>query len=422
MTWRDKYRTASFRGVEFHVESAESSHGRRQAVHEHAQRDTPYTEDLGRKAREFSLAGYLVGKEYDLQRDQIIEVCEQAGPGALVHPYRGEMTVVCRGLTVSESSEDGGMCRLTFTFLESGEASYPSTSIDHVNAISEAGNQVTVEAEKGFLQEYVTEGYPAFVVESASAQLAEFGEFLSAPGEALSENIEAASDFYSKARAVVSEAYGLAMKPLRMVDSVLDLVGSVRSAFGSNAFGVLTDLFDRYSTAFGGNTATSSGGNAPTASRKQQAVNYNVMSALVRQAALAEAAKAAVVTDVTVTLANGSTRSATTDTEYDSHQEAINVRDTLVDRIDTEAETTLVDSTYIALSALRTEVVKAVPSPTQDLPRLARYTPRQTLPSLLVAYQLYGDASRADEIARRNSPRNPGFLTGGQPLEIVANG
>ena len=414
MTWRDKYRTASFRGVEFHVESAESAHGRRQAVHEHAQRDVPYTEDLGRKAREFSLTGYLVGKEYDLQRDRIIEACEQAGPGALVHPYRGEMTVVCRGLTVSESSDDGGMCRLTFTFLESGEASHPSTSIDHVNAISAAGNQVTVEAEQGFLKEYVTEGYPAFVVESASARLAEFGEFLSSPGAALSDNLEAASAFYSKARALTSGAYDLAMKPLRMADSVLDLVGSVRSAFGSSAFGVLTDLFDRYSTAFGGR--------ASTASRQQQAANYNAMNALVRQAALAEAAQAAVVTETTVTLANGGTRPATADTEYDSHQQAVDTRDALVDRLDTEAESTQSDAAYIALSALRTEVVKAVPNPAQDLPRLVSYAPRQTLPSLLVAYQLYGDAARADEIARRNSPRNPGFLIGGQSLEIVANG
>lgn len=414
MTWRDKYRTASFRGVEFHVESAESAHGRRQAVHEHAQRDVPYTEDLGRKAREFSLTGYLVGKEYDLQRDRIIEACEQAGPGALVHPYRGEMTVVCRGLTVSESSDNGGMCRLTFTFLESGEASYPSTSIDHVNAISAAGNQVTAEAEQGFLKEYVTEGYPAFVVESAGARLAELGEFLSSPGAALSDNLEAASAFYSKARALTSGAYDLAMKPLRMADSVLDLAGSVRSAFGSSAFGVLTDLFDRYSTAFGGR--------ASTASRQQQAANYNAMNALVRQAALAEAAQAAVVTETTVTLANGGTRPATADTEYDSHQQAVDTRDALVDRLDTEAESTQSDAAYIALSALRAEVVKAVPNPAQDLPRLVSYAPRQTLPSLLVAYQLYGDAARADEIARRNSPRNPGFLIGGQSLEIVANG
>lgn len=50
------------------------------------------------------------------------------------------------------------------------------------------------------------------------------------------------------------------------------------------------------------------------------------------------------------------------------------------------------------------------------------YTPRETLPSLLVAYQIYGDAGRADEIAARNTPRHPGFLVGGNQLEVLADG
>ena len=116
MAWRDNYRAATFRGVGFFVATADSSHGRRQAVHETAQRDVPYTEDLGRKSREFSITGYLLGKEYDVAREDLIKVCEQAGPGVLVHPYRGELMVVCRGLTVSESSDEGGKCTISMTF------------------------------------------------------------------------------------------------------------------------------------------------------------------------------------------------------------------------------------------------------------------------------------------------------------------
>ncbi len=414
MTWREKYRTASFRGVEFHVEAADGTYGRRQAVHEHAQRDVPYTEDMGRKAREFSLTGYVIGKDYDLQRDEIITACEQAGPGKLVHPYRGEMTVVCRGLGTNETSDEGGMCRLTFTFLESGEASFPSVTTDHVNAIGKAGNQVTVAAKEVFLEKYVTDGFPAFVTESASKRLAALGEYLSSPGATLSDNVEAASDFYSKAKGIASGASDLALKPLGMANSVLGVISSVRSAFGSNAFSVLTDIYEQYSTLFTGRTST--------ASRKQEAANYNAINDMVRQAALAEAAQAAVVTETTTTLGNGSTRPSTVATQYDSYQDAVEVRDTLVDKLDTESEATPDDATYTALTALRTEVVKAVPGSAQDLPRLTRYSPRETLPSLLLAYQIYGDATRSDEIVTRNSPRNPGFLVGGQPLEVLADG
>ena len=414
MTWRDNYRAASFRGVAFYVESADSTHGRRQAVHEHAQRDVPYTEDLGRKAREFSVSGYLIGAEYHTQRDELIKACETAGPGVLVHPYRGEMTVTCRGLGVSESSGEGGMCLVKLTFLESGEASYPSAKVDTANAISAKGNAVTASAEKGFVEDFVTTGFPAYVSESAATGLADLGEFMAAPGLSFGGDLQAASDFYLQAKGLSSDAASLVQQPLKMVGRITGLFGSIRSAFGSNAFGMLTSLFDRSSSSYTGSTATPS--------RQQQATNYVAMNALVRQVAVAEAAKAAVVTQTSVTSPSGITQISTAPTTYDSYQAAIKVREELVERIDAESEATPKDEVYVTLSDLRTSVVQAVPDPEQDLARIVQYAPKETLPSLLVAYQIYGDAGRADEISTRNGPPHPGFLMGGTQLEVLADG
>lgn len=414
MTWRDNYRPASFRGVPFFVESADSTHGRRQAVHEHAQRDVPYTEDLGRKAREFSVSGYLIGLEYQSQRDELIKACETAGPGVLVHPYRGEMTVICRGLGVSESSNEGGMCLVKLTFLESGEASYPSAKVDIVNAISAKGNAVTAAAEKSFVSDFLTTGFPAYVTESAATGLSDLGEFMAAPGVSFTGDLQAASDFYLQAKGLGSDAFSLVQQPLQMVSRITGLFGSIRSAFGVNALGMLTSLFDRSPSSYSGSTATPS--------RQQQATNSLAMNALVRQVAVAEAAKAAVVTQAPVTTTSGVTRVSTVPTVYDSYQAAIKVREQLVDRIDSESESTPNDELYVALSDLRTSVVKAVPDPEQDLARIVQYVPRETLPSLLVAYQIYGDAGRAAEIAARNNPPHPGFLMGGNQLEVLADG
>lgn len=428
MTWRDTYRAATFRGVAFFVESADSSHGRRQAVHETAQRDTPYTEDLGRKSREFSVVGYLLGKDYHLNRDELIKACELAGPGALVHPYRGEMNVVCRGLNVSETTAEGGKCTIALTFLEAGEAAYPSANVDSVNAISAKGNTVTAAAEKSFLSDFLTTGFPAYVAESAASGLASLGEYMAAPGLSFSGDLKAASDFYLQARGLVSDASGLVQKPLNMVSRITGLIGSVRSAFGTNAFSTLTSLFDRSPATYSGSTATPS--------RQQQATNATAMNALVRQVAMAEAAKAAVVTQTPVVTTTTITQTSTGATQtapgvsqsrpvptvYDSYQAAIMVREDLVERIDAESEVTPNDEIYVALSDLRTSVVQAVPNPEQNLARIVQYVPRETLPSLLVAYQIYGDAGRADEIATRNAPRHPGFLTGGQQLEVLADG
>lgn len=435
MTWRDTYRAATFRGVAFFVESADSSHGRRQAVHETAQRDTPYTEDLGRKSREFSVIGYLLGKDYHLNRDELIKACEVAGPGALVHPYRGEMNVVCRGLNVSETAAEGGKCTIALTFLEAGEAAYPSANVDSVNAISAKGNIVTAAAEKSFVSDFLTTGFPAYVAESAASGLAALGEYMAAPGFNFSGDLKAASDFYLQARGLVSDASGLVQKPLSMASRVTGLIGSIRTAFGTNAFSMLTSLFDRSPTTYSGSMTTPS--------RQQQATNATAMNALVRQVAVAEAAKAAVVTQTPLVTAMGATQAATGTTRaatvatqtapgvtqtipvptvYDSYQAAIKVREDLVDRLDAESEATPNDEMYVALSDLRTSVVQAVPNPEQNLARIVQYVPRETLPSLLVAYQIYGDAGRADDIATRNTPRHPGFLTGGQQLEVLADG
>jgi prophage DNA circulation protein len=433
MGWRDNYRAATFRGVPFFVESADSTHGRRQAVHEHAQRDVPYTEDLGRQAREFSVSGYLVGLEYQTQRDELIKACETAGPGVLVHPYRGEMTVECRGLGLSESTENGGMCLVKLTFLEAGEASYPSAKVDTVNAISAKGNAVTAAAEKGFVSDFLTTGFPAYVAESAATGLADLGEFMAAPGLSFGGDFQAASDFYQQAKGLASDAYSLVQQPLNMVSRITGLFGSVRSAFGSNAFSMLTSLFDRSPSSYSGSTATPS--------RRQQTTNTIALNALVRQVAVAEAAKAAVVTQTSVTTpisatdsrvvnavhasvrpASVQTTTSSTPTVYDSYQAAIKVREELVDRIDTESEATPNDEVYVTLSDLRTSVVQAVPNPEQNLARIVQYVPKETLPSLLVAYQIYGNAGRADEIATRNGPRHPGFLMGGDKLEVLADG
>lgn len=396
MTWRDNYRPASFRGAPFFVEGTESSYGRRQAVHEHAQRDTPYTEDLGRKAREFSITGYLLGANYHLARDAVVEACEQPGPGQLVHPYKGELTVVCRGLSVSESSQDGGYCKLTLTFLEAGEASFPRAITDSINAISSAGNQVIGSAQAGFVSRFLTDGFPGFVRDAAAAHLTSIADYLSSTGQSLGGEISAAADYFYSVRDLAADAYDLVLQPVSLAQRLVSVIGSARDAFGGNSFAMLTGMFSQFDSQYTGSTATPS--------RQQQAANFEAMGELVRQVAVAEAAKAAVVT------------------EYPSYQDAIGAREVLLEQIDEEAEFTPVDDSFVALGKLRTEVVRGIPQQDQRLPQLVEYTPPSTLPSLVVAHNLYNDAARSDEIVARNKPRHPGFLIGGNALEVLSDG
>lgn len=136
MAWRDNLRQASFRGVKFNVDSSGLSIGRRIARHEYPQRDIPYPEDMGRRAREYKVEAFVLGdpagdNDYMVPRDALIEAIEKAGPGQLVHPYYGTVAVTVFGeVTLSESTREGGMAKFTITFLEAGKQEEPKTSDD----------------------------------------------------------------------------------------------------------------------------------------------------------------------------------------------------------------------------------------------------------------------------------------------------
>jgi prophage DNA circulation protein len=128
--WRDKYKQAWFRGAFFHVDTDRRSGGRRVALHQYPKRSIPYAEDLGRQANGFSVAGYLIGPDYLVAKDTLIQALEQDGPGLLRLPLpyaMADMTVMVRGYAVTESRERGGMCTAEMEFVEYGTPLYRPT-------------------------------------------------------------------------------------------------------------------------------------------------------------------------------------------------------------------------------------------------------------------------------------------------------
>ena len=139
MAWRDRYRRGSFRGVSFFILRHDSLlAGRRIVTHSYPGRDLPSTEDLGRVVREFTFSAYVLGENYDFDRDRLIAACAASGPGQLVHPYRGIETVVCRECRVIEATDEGRMARFTLTFGEDGGEVAPQITIDHSSRVGTA--------------------------------------------------------------------------------------------------------------------------------------------------------------------------------------------------------------------------------------------------------------------------------------------
>lgn len=137
--WRSRLRPASFRGVRFHVDSAVRDSGRRIVSHEFPKRDLGYAEDMGRRAREFTIRAYLIvyphenpnddpaeavlkKRNYIPQRDVLIRALEVEGPAELELPLLGRLIVVCQRYRITEETKYGGYCVFDLTFIEYGQA------------------------------------------------------------------------------------------------------------------------------------------------------------------------------------------------------------------------------------------------------------------------------------------------------------
>lgn len=435
MSWRDRLQPASFRGVPFFVLNDDAEFGRRQVTHTAALVDVPTLEDLGRAADIFQVEGYLVGEDYDLELANLIKaIRDTAGEGRLVHPTYGEKSVGASGFRVRHDSKEGRMCRFTVTFGEAGELSQPTEATDAPNALAERADAIKEVSEQSFVDKFLSSGFPQYVRESATTTLTSLGDYLAEPTAFLSGAYNDASgvftqvngyaagaiDFVSENVSAYTQSVGeflgdisqLIDSPSSLASRITGIIGGIRGTFGLSAGSILSGLlsiFPRSSSSSqnvigGGSYVAPSVPTFTTPSRQQVAINQEAIVEIVRQTVAAELGVVAV------------------SQEYETLDDAIEVRDVVAEVIDSEAEVATSDPVYQQLVLERAAVIQNIPSPDQSQARTVIYAAPAVAPALLIAQTLYDDANREQQIVTRNKVRHPGFITGGQVLEVLSDG
>ena len=360
---------------------------------------------MGRKARQFNLVMTVIGADYMAQRDRLIEALEAAGPGSLVHPFYGELQVAVLGdYSIEESTEQGGLARITQNFVEAGERPRPDNQPLAGAAVNTAADRVQQEAVAEFEQAFSVAGYAGFVAEAAIATLQDATRAIGNAGGLLG----GASQFGTLLGRLTSSAQGLILAPGNLAGNLLGLVRSM-TATGNPlaAFQAQLALFGLGRQA---KAVRSSGYVTPA--RAQQANNQAALYRLVERAAVAEAARLATGRPV------DSSGQPLPGLSYPNREQAVETRDLLVDELDRQ-QLEASPERYRALAGLSAALVSDLNRRSAALAPLARFTPGTTMPALLIAHRLYGDASRADEIVARNRIAHPGFVPGGQALEVL---
>jgi prophage DNA circulation protein len=388
MSWRDNLQPASFRGVSFGVDDSDLGAGRRTARHDYPQRDLPYIEDMGRKAREYRVEGHIVGKDYMTARDALLTACEQSGPGELVHPYYGRLNVICGEVSIRESSRDGGMCTVSMAFTEAGEVAYPSSTDETQQATIDAADNALAAAKTALTDTVTIPGLPAYVAEGFNGVA---GDALSLANEKLA-SLGPLTEFQSGLSSLQSATSGSVADVSGFADGFADLVNI-------DVDGTTASLSELIALAdFGDDIATVP---TTTSSREQQSENQAAMIGYVRQVAAIVAAQ------------------VTASTTFDSYDEATEARSTIANLLD-ELSETAGDDLYRVLQELRAAVVQDLSDRAADLSMVLSHTPNTTLPALAIAWSLYGDIEQADDIISRNGVRHPGFVPGGEELQILS--
>ena len=101
MAWNLTLQDASFRGV-----------------HEYPYRSGAEVEDLGRKPRVIPVTAIFWGVAYESRIKALVAAFEEAGPGELIHPVFGSLTVAVRRWQIQHSAERHDYATVTFEAVE----------------------------------------------------------------------------------------------------------------------------------------------------------------------------------------------------------------------------------------------------------------------------------------------------------------
>lgn len=400
MSWRDQLQPASFRGVKFKVDTAEMKFGRRNVVHEYPFRDEPYSEDLGKRAREYSFNAYIIGGNYFGARDSLIKAIEgDKSPGTLIHPTLGRKNVVPKDCSVNYSNREGGIEYFTLTFIEAGEKKFPNSKFN-LSSLVGLRAQSLIDTATGYFDRVFT--VTNFIDQVTNDAVSMVGGFNS----------------------LIDRAIGLGGLLDPFYSAFKSTFGDWKSTFtslipNSSSFSVgLSNQVTGLSTIFStpkakikaqkqlltfGNSFKSIPQTTPT--NIQRAKNQDVLVSFVRTLAISQIAV------------------AVTDIEFPSRQEAIEERNKTAEILDDEilsAGDTGKDEVYKALDDLRVVLMQEINERAILLPNLKSIRNFDSIPALVLSSHLYDDASRDQEIVDRNRVRNPLFLPSNTDLEVLS--
>lgn len=422
MAWKDRLQDASFRGVPFKVEEESSGVGRRVETHEYPNRDKPYTEDLGKVSFRPSLTAYVVGEDCFDQRDRLIEALNKSGPGTLVHPVYGEMSVCVDGeVRVSTSRSEGRVVRFDLKFVEAGELSYPTAG---------AATAQNLTSSCSVLDDCISSSFSDFSIEGVAdfVQNDVIGNATSMLGY-VSGAMKVVDSAVSDAARLLQGDISVLLPPPSSGKTFVDELQKMWRA-GNRLYGNSGDLFTMIKTfsgvSLGSDLQPRGVWKTDSVTTRTTTQQSNTVASAIRTTAISEAAHtvtrlpapAPVPTasqpdtgwPVVTHPALNTTAEEPVVSDLPTWEQLVDIRDTLNVAIDKEMARTTDDRLFLALRRVKTDLNTDMKTRLEQVQKTVQRVPAEVTPALVLAASWFDNAARESDIIRRNAISHPGFV------------
>ena len=411
--WKKRLLRASFNGIPFFLESHEMSAGRYSKEHEPPDRNSGFSEDIGKKTPSFKIEAHVLGDNYFFNRDALKNALESQSVGLLVHPYLGIMTVQPKGFSLRESTKEGRIAFFGMEFVEKGNPFFPFAVIDSiVDFVTEVVSYVLI-VQTAFESTYQIAGLPAFTLESAEAMLSDLATSF--------------SDVFANVRTEADKHADMAKEAQELEDNKAVLVRGDPADIISAIDSLLDGLKDLVPDAPDNSTIDSTSGRDDQLAVFSTFLEFRgVADSIIgtTPTRIQERINAEAIAQSVVRLAIARLSEQVVNKQFKSNEEAEQARALISDAIESQLTLEVIDDdTFQSLEDINAKLAAAVPNTRSQFSNSKTIELLDFIPTLVLAYDLY-QGVEADtildnerDIIDRNKIRKPQFAVG--KLEVL---
>mgnify|MGYP003135746906 CR=1 FL=1 len=410
--WFKGYLQAKFRGISFSISAHSYKGGRRIVEHDFPYVDQIGKEDLGAKQQEISLSAYIIDDNYFGQRNQLVKALDKLGVGTLIHPYLGTMRVRVKDYELKETTAEGRIARFKINFLHEQTIQAPlvTATTNTVAAIQiakvESQSIIDTEFTTGYIEHtslFITDTPtgPLTTVNAAMDDIIDTIDSVIDEVEKVKQLMAPFSEFKQKIATIKGKLIQLAITGVDIAAELYELVDfgniienpTIAIQDALKQFDEMEKLFGIFDVKFI---------DTPDSIYYTENNPNRMVTNLVSQCAVSSAFGLMAVI------------------EYQTVEEALEVRNTLFTQLDIIENTTNVPADLVYMvRGIRQAVMEHLDNVILSLSREVTIQLKEDTPSLVVAYKLYGDLEQEEELIKRNGVIHPAFMPADRELQAV---